>query len=100
MPTLKPCPFCGSPADPEGWASIDRKGPACTNGECDGAADSEDAWNRRAGLDDAAVERAARAMWKASVPPAQENDFPEHPCIARSLYMKAAFAALTAALNP
>lgn len=44
---LKPCPFCGSPADPEGWSSIDRKGPACTNGECDGAADSAEAWNKR-----------------------------------------------------
>jgi uncharacterized protein (UPF0147 family) len=45
---LKPCPFCGSPADPEGWSSIDRKGPACTNGDCDGAADSAEAWNKRA----------------------------------------------------
>lgn len=44
---LLPRPFCGSPADPEGWSSIDRKGPACTNSECDGAADSVEAWNRR-----------------------------------------------------
>lgn len=45
--SLLPCPFCGAPADPEGWSSIDRKGPACTNPRCNGAADSAEAWNRR-----------------------------------------------------
>lgn len=43
---LKPCPFCGGKADPEGWMSIDCKGPSCD--DCGASANSADAWNTRA----------------------------------------------------
>ena len=48
---LKPCPFCGGKADPEGWASMDcdrviRTGPACD--DCGASADSVEQWNTRA----------------------------------------------------
>lgn len=43
---LKPCPFCGGKADPEGWSSIDRKGPACD--DCYASADTIERWNTRA----------------------------------------------------
>jgi hypothetical protein len=40
---LKPCPFCGSnDIDPEGWASIDRSGPACS--DCSASANSLSEW--------------------------------------------------------
>ena len=47
---LKPCPFCGGKADPEGWASMDcdrviRTGPACD--DCGASADSVEQWNTR-----------------------------------------------------
>lgn len=43
-PNLAPCPFCGSRhIDPEGWASIDRKGPACD--DCGATADTVELWN-------------------------------------------------------
>jgi hypothetical protein len=38
------CPFCGGAnIDPEGWASTDRKGPACD--DCGGSADTVALWN-------------------------------------------------------
>lgn len=49
---------------------------------------------------DEMVLRAAKAMWKVSVPPGEENNFPDHPCIAQSLYLRAAYAGIHAALNP
>jgi hypothetical protein len=43
---LLPCPFCGGRnIDPAGWASIDRKGPACD--DCSGSADTVALWNSR-----------------------------------------------------
>lgn len=43
---LKPCPFCKSQSvDAEGWASTDRKGPACD--DCGGTADTMQRWNTR-----------------------------------------------------
>lgn len=43
---LLPCPFCGGTnIDPEGWASTERKGPACD--DCAGCADTVELWNSR-----------------------------------------------------
>lgn len=43
---IKPCPFCDSKSiDPEGWASTDRKGPACD--DCGATADTVSLWNTR-----------------------------------------------------
>lgn len=43
---LLPCPFCGSQnVDPEGWASTERRGPACD--DCGSSADTVAEWNTR-----------------------------------------------------
>lgn len=43
---LLPCPFCGSTnVDPEGWASTERKGPACD--DCGASAETVERWNSR-----------------------------------------------------
>jgi len=43
---LEPCPFCGSKdIDPEGWASTDKKGPACDG--CGALAETVEIWNTR-----------------------------------------------------
>ena len=44
---LKPCPFCGGRADPQGWLAGDgTRGPECE--DCGATATSAAAWNRRA----------------------------------------------------
>ena len=43
---LKPCPFCGSNADPEVWGPCDsRPGPKCEG--CGATATSIETWNQR-----------------------------------------------------
>lgn len=55
--TLLPCPFCGGTnTDPEGWMQTDinggvSQGPTCE--DCDAAAASVAAWNRRTPQPDA-----------------------------------------------
>lgn len=46
---LKPCPFCGGEADPDGWMNGDGEcGPECES--CGATASSVIVWNRRAEL--------------------------------------------------
>lgn len=58
---LLPCPFCGSEnIDPEGWASIERAGPACD--DCSGSADTVELWNSRPDPLQLRIERLEEAM--------------------------------------
>ncbi len=46
MTKPKPCPFCGSNVDPEGWLCNDgRRGPECEG--CGATATSIEMWNQR-----------------------------------------------------
>ena len=46
MTDLKPCPFCGGEADPQGWKADDgRTGPECKS--CGATGASEVDWQRR-----------------------------------------------------
>lgn len=46
---LKPCPFCGSECDPNGWKGMGNgglmSGPECA--KCGATAESVESWNRR-----------------------------------------------------
>lgn len=43
---LKSCPFCGGPADPQGWkGNAGRTGPECES--CGATAEDIESWNLR-----------------------------------------------------
>lgn len=71
---LKPCPFCGGEADPEGWMNGDGEcGPECES--CGATASSVIVWNRRAEL--AALK--ALSAENQRVIPAEPLLAPPHP---------------------
>jgi hypothetical protein len=56
--SMKPCPFCGGNADPEGWLALGgRRGPECEG--CGATAQSVEDWNRRAPEPDPKLDRDA-----------------------------------------
>lgn len=62
---LKPCPFCGGEADPEGWMNGDGEcGPECES--CGATASSVIVWNRRAELTAIKAGQGEAVAWECT----------------------------------